>query len=258
MLQFKQMERRLQLLEKAFSELIQLATIKEVVVTDVAGKKEAKAICVLDDEALETAPLPWLTRRAGDSIEWWAPEAGEQVVILNIPGRHENAVILPAIYSSAFPAPETNIEMRKLHMRDGTEFVHDIENNTITLTTPCEVTVTTDKATVNTKDTAINVEGKADVTVTGDANIQASSAVVKTEADTTINAGANAIVKAGANVSVEAGGNVAVKAAGMATVDAAQIKLNKGTGGGVVCQAHMCSLTGAPHPQGSTTVLGPL
>jgi len=72
--------------------------------------------------------------------------------------------------------------------------------------------------------------------------------------DVVLNATGNIDAAAGGNAIINAGGNVDIDAGGNATVDATAIILNGGLSGGVVCQTHVCSLTGAPHPQGSTTV----
>ena len=53
-----------------------------------------------------TDKIPWLTwRAAGEDSSWWAPQVGEQVLLLAIGGELEGAVALPAIYSDARPAP---------------------------------------------------------------------------------------------------------------------------------------------------------
>ena len=62
------------------------------------------------DTTAEGAPvltgwIPWLTRRAGRDVDWWAPEVGEQVLILAPEGELALAMALPALYSDAHPAP---------------------------------------------------------------------------------------------------------------------------------------------------------
>ncbi|MEM1000467.1 MAG: phage baseplate assembly protein V [Bacteroidota bacterium] len=47
-----------------------------------------------EDEIID---LPWLRRRGGKDWEWWAPEVGEQVLILAPGGRVERAVIIGSL-----------------------------------------------------------------------------------------------------------------------------------------------------------------
>ncbi|MFW5499590.1 MULTISPECIES: phage baseplate assembly protein V [unclassified Maridesulfovibrio] len=51
-----------------------------------------------------TGWLPWITTRAGNDISWWAPELGEQVMVLSPGGDLAQGVVLPAIYQTASPA----------------------------------------------------------------------------------------------------------------------------------------------------------
>lgn len=62
---------------------------------------------------------PWLTRRAGGDRDWWAPEPGEQVVVLSPSGDPEQSVILPALYSIAFEAPASSRDVTLTEWEDG-------------------------------------------------------------------------------------------------------------------------------------------
>ncbi len=68
---------------------------------------------------------PWLTRRAGGDRDWWAPEPGEQVVVLSPSGDPEQAVILPALYSAGRPAPEGSADIRATVHDDGARDSYD-------------------------------------------------------------------------------------------------------------------------------------
>ena len=48
--------------------------------------------------------------------------------------------------------------------------------------------------------------------------------------------------------------DASIDASGNIDVTGTKITLQDGDAGGVVCQSHVCSFTGAPHPQGSLTV----
>lgn len=74
---------------------------------------------------LETGWIPWLTRRASHDADWWAPEVGEQVVILSPCGDPGQATAVPAIYQSAHPAPDSVETRRRVAFGDGTVVVYD-------------------------------------------------------------------------------------------------------------------------------------
>lgn len=195
-------------LSRRLENLIRIGTIAEV---DYAAARVRVAYG--EDEqgqVVKTDWLPWLTRRAGNDIDWWAPELNEQVLLVCPSGELALGVVLPAIYQNDYPAPANAETIRRVNFGDGSFVEYDRAAHKMTVTN-------------NGGDTLVNTVGNLDAAVGGDAS-----------------------VNAGGNVDIDAGGN--------ATVDAANIILNGGTSGGVVCQAHVCSFTGSPHPQGSLTV----
>ncbi|NVK42111.1 MAG: phage baseplate assembly protein V [Oceanospirillaceae bacterium] len=157
-----ELERRLKEVEEKLNKLFQLAIIKEI-------KEDGTAVCILADDESETAPLPWMVRHAGETIEWWAPEPGEQVLILNLSGFINLSLIVPAFYSKDHPAPETDPNIRTLICSDGTSISHNMAESTINIETPCAVTV--------------NAEG--------DATIAAANVTVTSDGDATVEAGGN-------------------------------------------------------------------
>lgn len=164
--------------------------------------------------------LPWLTQRAGNDADWWPPEVGEQVLLICPSGDLAQGFVLPAVYQQNHPAPDSVATKRRINFADGSFFEYDRAAHKFTLT-------------VNGGDCMLNTTGNLDAAIGGDALINASGNL-----DATV--GADAIISASGNVNV----------------DGTAINLNQGTSGGVVCQLHVCSLTGSPHPQGSATVLG--
>lgn len=98
--------------------------------------------------------LPWLTARAGTDRTWWAPEPGEQVLILAPSGELAQAVVLPAIYRDAYPAPEDSPDRPGIIFADGAAVQYDRESHalwahlpaggTITITSPGGVTINGD------------------------------------------------------------------------------------------------------------------
>lgn len=168
MFNLKQMERRLKELEKKFQKLFQVAIIKTI-------NDDGTATCILSDDQSETAPLPWMVRHAGETIEWWAPEEGEQVLILNLSGIVELSLILPAFYSTNFPAPETDPAIRKLICSDGTSVTHNTTSKTLEITTPCDVTINAEgDATIAAANASVISDGDATVEVGGNVNIDGS------------------------------------------------------------------------------------
>jgi len=63
--------------------------------------------------------LPWVTRRAGGDKDWWAPEVGEQVLVLAPSGDPAQAFVLPAAYQDTRPAPSNNPDIHRTEYADG-------------------------------------------------------------------------------------------------------------------------------------------
>ncbi len=72
-----------------------------------------------------TAPMPWLTTRAGGDRSWWAPEVGEQVLVLAPSGELAQSVVLPSIYATAAPAPAASAGVTRAVWGDGLIIEHD-------------------------------------------------------------------------------------------------------------------------------------
>ena len=89
-----------------------------------------------DGDAILTAPIPWLTGRAGSDGTWWAPEIGEQVVLLAPSGEITQAVALPALYSDAHPAPGEDPDKRIARHDDGALFEYDREAHVYRIALP--------------------------------------------------------------------------------------------------------------------------
>ncbi len=74
---------------------------------------------------LETAWLPWLTHRAGPDRTYWAPEVGEQVLVLSPSGEMAQGFVLPAVFRSAHPAPASSADTHRQEYKNGTVVEHD-------------------------------------------------------------------------------------------------------------------------------------
>ncbi|MBK1725714.1 phage baseplate assembly protein V [Halorhodospira neutriphila] len=175
-------------------------------------------------EDLLTGWLPWAVQSAGPDITWWAPEVGEQVVLIAPSGDLSQAIVMASLYYRQYPAPERAATVRRVEMGDGAVFEYDRDQHKLSISLP----------------------GDAQVSLEGSASVQAAGPVeVSTDGDATV------IAKG--SLEATTGGDASVTATGKATVEAAAIELN-GAMGQVVTTAHTCAFTGNPHPAGSSTV----
>lgn len=123
-------------LARQVANLIRLGTIEEA--------DYSKALVRVRSGDQLTGWIPWLTRRASFDADWWAPEIGEQVVILSPCGDPMQAVVLPAIHQSAHPAPADRETVRKVTFADGAWCSYDREVNQLSFYTPGDITIKAD------------------------------------------------------------------------------------------------------------------
>ncbi|MCP3943461.1 MAG: phage baseplate assembly protein V [Desulfobacteraceae bacterium] len=109
------LEYRIAELERRMLGMIRIGTIKELIGDRVIVKAGD----------LVTAPLPWVTRRAGKDRDFWAPEPGEQVLLVCPCGDPALGVVIPAIYWDDFPAPASGSNIRRTVYSDGTTIEYD-------------------------------------------------------------------------------------------------------------------------------------
>ena len=132
---------------RAYEESFDLAElarrIDNLVRTGTVASIDARAYRVRvaydTDEAgqpILTAPIPWLTARAGDDRTWWAPDVGEQVVLLSPSGDLPQAIAMPALFRDAHPAPSDNPEIRRTRHEDGAVFEYDRESHRCSIALP--------------------------------------------------------------------------------------------------------------------------
>lgn len=118
-------EYRLAELERRLDNLLRYGTVDQA---DYAAAR----VKVKSGE-LVTGWIPWLTRRASNDIDWWAPEVGEQVLLLSPCGDPAQAVALPAIYQSAHPAPKSVETVRRIEFKDGGFAEYDRASGALTV-----------------------------------------------------------------------------------------------------------------------------
>lgn len=166
---------------RLLQNLIRLGTIAEV--------KGAKARVRLGP-TLTTEWLKLATRRAGSTRTWSAPTLGEQVIVFSPGGDLTRGIIVPALYSQAFDAPETSDSIHTTHYPDGAVVQYNHAAHALTATLPGgTATITADKVTSNAPSTICT----GDLTVMKNLIVKQSTTV---EGATALNGGVNA--KAGA------------------------------------------------------------
>lgn len=154
-------EYRLAELERRLDNLLRVGT--------VADADYAAARVRVRSGDLLTGWIPWLTRRASVDIDWWAPEVGEQVLLISPCGDPAQAVCLPAIYQAAHPAPESAATVRSVRIADGMRVSYDRQKSHLTVYCPGTAQV--------------SIVGDATLQVGGQAAVAASGAVTISSGD---------------------------------------------------------------------------
>ncbi|NJB67212.1 phage baseplate assembly protein V [Desulfobaculum xiamenense] len=83
--------------------------------------------------------LPWLTLRAGNDRTWWAPEVGEQVLVLSPSGEPAQGVVLGSIFQAAHPAPAVVPTVDRRVYADGAVIEYDREAHRLHALVPGDV-----------------------------------------------------------------------------------------------------------------------
>lgn len=143
------LEYRLAEMERRFENLLRLGTVEEL--DDDAARVRVRSGKIL------TTWLPFFTRRAGEDRDWWAPEPGEQVMVLSPSGDLAQGRVLPSLYRDDYPAPATDRNKRRIEFAGGAFLEHDRESGKLHLSI--------------TGDALIEVGGKADITAEGKATL---------------------------------------------------------------------------------------
>ena len=91
--------------------------------------------------AVVTDWLPWVTARAGGDVSWWAPEVGEQVLILSPSGETGQGVALVGVFQAAHPAPANTPDVARMVFKDGAVIEYDRAAHTLAATIPGDVSV---------------------------------------------------------------------------------------------------------------------
>jgi len=145
-------------LERRLSNLVAVGTVAEV---DAAAARVRVRL-----GALLTDWRPWLAPRAAGVSVWSPPEVGEQVALLCPWGDPSLALVLPALWQDAHPAPSADPGRAVVAFDDGTRIEYDRAAGRLSVSCVGEVSVTA--ATAVTLDApAISCAGGAGV-ITGE------------------------------------------------------------------------------------------
>ena len=106
-------------LERRVAMLIRYGTVAEA---DYAAARVRVAM-----GAAVTDWLPWITLRAGNDRTWWAPEVGEQVLLLSPSGDTGQGVVLGSIFQAAHSGPAAAPTMDRRVYTDGAVIEYDRE-----------------------------------------------------------------------------------------------------------------------------------
>ena len=119
---------------RRLANVVRIGTVAEV------NHEDARARVRYDIDAARapilTGWLPWLTHRAGGDRTWWAPEGGEQVLLLAPGGELPEAVIVPALYRDARPAPADAASKHVTVYGDGARIEYDRDTHRFSVTVP--------------------------------------------------------------------------------------------------------------------------
>ncbi|MEW5251203.1 phage baseplate assembly protein V [Microbulbifer sp. 2201CG32-9] len=115
-------------LYRLLANLIRLGTIVEV--------QHREARCRVQSGELATAPLRWISLRAGATTQWDPPAIGEQVLLLSPGGDLQQGLVLRGLYSQANPAPDNVGTSHLVRYPDGAEIRYDHEAHQLTATLP--------------------------------------------------------------------------------------------------------------------------
>ncbi|MBF0445091.1 MAG: phage baseplate assembly protein V [Magnetococcales bacterium] len=150
-------------LYRLLDNLIRIGTIKEA--------DYIKALVRVESGEQLTGWIPWLTRRASKDVDWWAPEVGEQVVILSPGGDPAQGVVLPSLYQTLHSPPANLETVRRVEFDDGAWVEYDRAAKILNVYTAGQVIVTAGQVIV-TADQVTVTAGPVLITATDGVTIQ--------------------------------------------------------------------------------------
>ncbi|MEZ5688698.1 MAG: phage baseplate assembly protein V [Caenibius sp.] len=121
-----------------------------------------------------TTDIQWSAMRAGKTIVWSPPSVDEQIVLLCPDGDIAQAVAMPGLFSTLYPAPG-NGSREFVQFEDGAEFGYDPDENAADIALPAGATLTIKSTGGVFIEGDVAVEGKITATdiITSDIDVQA-------------------------------------------------------------------------------------
>ncbi|MBD9478522.1 phage baseplate assembly protein V [Pseudoxanthomonas sp. PXM02] len=175
-------------------------SLNQIRLGTVAEVDLARALCRVSTGEIVTDFIPWLVPRAGAVIEWSAPSAGEQVMVLAPGGDVNSAVAVRGIYSNQHPAPAHGEALHLVKYPDGALIQYDHASHALTATLPGGGTAEI------TADGGVTINGP--LTVNGDTQINGDTGVSKTLTAQTDVIGGGKSLKNHRHTGVQTGGGV--------------------------------------------------
>lgn len=152
---------------RCLQNLIRLGVVAEI---DHANPPRVR----VQSGKLLTGWLPWSAGRAGETRKWDPVTIGEQVLILSPGGDLAAGIVVPSIYSDAFPAPSGNPGLHATHYPDGAIIEYDHIGHALNATLPdgSSATLTATQVIINAPETRCtgNLTVDQDITVLGGVN----------------------------------------------------------------------------------------
>ncbi len=119
---------------RRLENVVRLGTVAQV-------RYETPARCRVKTGDLVTDWLPWTTARAGGDRSWWAPEVGEQVIILSPGGNTGAGVVFPAAYSDTHEQPGQREDVARVTFKDGVTIEYDRALHVLRVSSPQLITL---------------------------------------------------------------------------------------------------------------------
>ena len=134
-------------LTRRMANMVRLGVVHEA---DYAAAKLRIRYDVAQDGApVVTTWLPWITQRAGPDRTWWAPEVGEQVIILSPSGDLGQGIVLAGLYQQKHPATGDTADLSRVDWGDGSWVLHDRASGNMAVHSTGAVRVTAQRIDLN-------------------------------------------------------------------------------------------------------------
>lgn len=150
---------RIETLDRKLRNLIRPGHIKVV-----EGRKVVVDFDRESDDDYETPLIPWVPLVAGEVLNWRAPTAGEQVIVLNLSGGSDetSCVALPALYCNEFLPDTLDHAKTYTSFNDVFRVETDSEGNH-TLYAKSSIVFSTKSFEVNAEEVAVNATASVSV-----------------------------------------------------------------------------------------------